>query len=156
MTDEPTYERPNTVSGLVEKHAQLSRLRRQYEAEIKKLTVDIDHLHAAIRLFDPDANTYDIKAFVSKHRAQMGSVKRFVLDTMREADGPLTCRQITVKWAEDRGLVASEATYVTLRKRVSGCIRASVAQGLIEGVGWTTTHDKHGPYKLWQLKRGDQ
>ena len=64
----PSYERPNTVAGLVAKHAELSDLRERYKAEIKKLTVDIDHLDAAIRLFDPKADTYAIKEYVTKHR----------------------------------------------------------------------------------------
>jgi len=38
------YDRPNTVAGLVAKHAELVALRDKYKAEIKKLTVDIDHL----------------------------------------------------------------------------------------------------------------
>jgi hypothetical protein len=49
------YERPNTVAGLVAKHNELSELRERYRNEIKKLTIDIDHLHACIRLFDPAA-----------------------------------------------------------------------------------------------------
>lgn len=108
------YDRPNTVAGLVAKHAELVALRDKYRAEIKKLTVDIDHLDAAIRLFDPDADTSAIKAYVTKHRAQKGSVKRFVLTAFREATAPLTSRQITEMWAEDRGLVADEDTLVLL------------------------------------------
>lgn len=48
MTDAISYDRPNTVSGLVAKHKELSDLREKYRAEIKKLTIDIDHLDAAI------------------------------------------------------------------------------------------------------------
>lgn len=156
MTDTSSYERPNTVAGLVAKHAELSGLREKYRAEIKKLTVDIDHLDAAIRLFDPNADTHAIKEYVTKHRAQKGEVKRFVLNTMREASGPLTSRQITEAWAADRGLVADEATYSTIRKRIGACIKGCVNQGLIVDRGWTTKHDANGPYKLWELKRGDQ
>jgi hypothetical protein len=154
MTDEPDYERPNTVSGLVAKHAELSALRDRYKAEIKKLTVDIDHLDAAIRLFDPNADTYAIKQYVTKHRAQKGSVKRFVLDCLREATEPLTSRQITEAWAADRGLVCDDATYATLRKRVGACIKGCVNQGLVEDQGWTRDHDGNGPYKRWRLKEG--
>lgn len=50
-------ERPNTVAGLVAKHKELCDLRERYRHEIKKLTVDIDHLDACIRLFDPAADT---------------------------------------------------------------------------------------------------
>lgn len=149
-----TYERPNTVSGLVAKHEELSALRDRYKAEIKKLTVDIDHLDAAIRLFDPNADTYAIKQYVTKHRAQKGSVKRFVLDCLREANQPITSRAITEKWAADRGLVCDDATYATLRKRIGACIKGCVDQGLVVDHGWTTDHGENGPYKLWALKKG--
>ncbi|KAJ0346239.1 hypothetical protein COL154_013895 [Colletotrichum chrysophilum] len=57
------------LSGLVAKHAELTALREKYKAEIKKLTVDIDHLDATIWLFDPNADTSPIKKYVTKHRA---------------------------------------------------------------------------------------
>lgn len=155
MVDTSKYDRPNTVSGLVAKHAELSELRERYKAEIKKLTVDIDHLDAAIRLFDPNADTSAIKQYVVKHRAQKGSVKRFVLNRIREASGPLTSRQITEMWVADRGLVADEATYAALRKRIGACIKSCVGQGLIEDRGWTKDHGVNGPYKLWALRAGD-
>ncbi len=151
MKDIAEYERPNTVSGLVAKHAELSALRDRYKSEIKKLTVDIDHVDAAIRLFDPDADTHAIKQYVTKHRAQKGSVKRFVLNAFRDAKVPLTSRQITEMWAKDRGLVADEATLCTLRKRIGACIKTCVDQGLIEDRGWTKDHGVNGPYKLWAI-----
>ena len=154
MRNAVQYDRPNTVAGLVAKHKELCDLRERYKAEIKKLTVDIDHLDAAIRLFDPAADTGAIKEYVTKHRAQKGSVKRFVLNTMREAAAPLTSRQITEAWAADRGLVSDEATYATLRKRIGACIKGCREQGLIEETGWTKDHDESGPYKLWQIKGG--
>jgi hypothetical protein len=154
MMTAPAYDRPNTVAGLVAKHKELSDLRERYRAEIKKLTIDIDHLDAAIRLFDPNADTSPIKAYVTKHRAQKGTVKRFVLNLLREATTPLTSRQITEAWIADRGMVADDATTVTIRKRIGACIKACVSQGLIEDCGWSDDHDAHGPYKLWQLKRG--
>lgn len=156
MVDFSKYDRPNTVAGLVAKHAELTALREQYRAEIKKLTVDIDHLDAAIRLFDPNADTSVIKQYVTKHRAEKGSVKRFVLGVFREATAPVTSRMITEMWAADRGLAADESTLSILRKRVGACIKSCVTQGLIVECGWTEDHDQNGPYKLWRLKRGDQ
>jgi hypothetical protein len=151
MESEINYNRPNTVAGLVAKHAELNALRDRYKAEIKKLTVDIDHLDAAIRLFDPNADTYAIKEYVTKHRAEKGSVKRFVLNTLREASEPMTSRQITELWAADRGLAADEATLNTLRKRIGACIKTCKEQGLIEACGQTTDHGANGPYKLWRI-----
>jgi hypothetical protein len=156
MEDASRFDRPNTVAGLVAKHAELMALREKYKAEIKKLTVDIDHLDAAIRLFDPTADTYAIKEYVTKHRAEKGTVKRFVLSTLRTATAPMTSRQLTELWVVDRGLVADDATVTTIRKRIGACIKSCVEQGLIEETGITTNHDQYGPYKLWQLKRGDR
>lgn len=148
------FERPNTVAGLVAKHKEISELRERYRHEIKKLTVDIDHLDACIRLFDPKADSYAIKEYVTKHRAQKGTVKRFVLSTLREASAPMTSRQLTELWVADRGLNADEATMSTIRKRIGACIKVCVNQGLMECVGQTTDHDTNGPYKLWRLKKG--
>lgn len=156
MMSTPDYDRPNTVAGLVAKHKELMALREKYRAEIKKLTVDIDHLEAAIRLFDPAADTYAIKEYVTKHRAEKGSVKRFVLNTFRESEKPITSRQLAEMWLDDRGLVADDATTTTIRKRIGACIKTCVNQGLIVECGWTEDHDANGPYKLWKLKRGDQ
>lgn len=156
MTNLAKYDRPNTVAGLVAKHDELTALRERYRAEIKKLTVDIDHLDAAMRLFDPNADTSPIKEYVTKHRAQKGSVKRFILNTFREATEPLTSRQIAELWLQDRNLVADDATTTTIRKRIGAAIKTCVGQGLVEECGWTDNHDSNGPYKLWKLKRGDQ
>lgn len=93
-------------------------MREKYKGEIKKLTVDIDHLDAAIRLFEPDADTYAIKEYVTKHRAEKGSVKRFVLNTFRETTAPTTSRTLTELCAADRGLLADDATVTLLRKRI--------------------------------------
>lgn len=135
MSNRSTYDRPNTVSGLVAKHAELTALRERYRAEVKRITVDLDHIDAAIRLFDPQADTDPLRGYVTKHRAQKGTVKRFVLAALREADGPLTSRQITEAWCTDRGLEADEATLTTLRKRIGACIKGCVERGLVEDRG---------------------
>jgi hypothetical protein len=145
------YDRPNTVAGLVAKHNELTGLREKYRAEIKKLTIDIDHLDAAIRLFDPNADTYAIKEYVTKHRAEKGTVKRFILKALRTSARPLTSRDLCEMWAADRGLDADEATLVILRKRIGACIKSCVNQGLVECVGETMDHGEYGPYKLWQI-----
>jgi hypothetical protein len=88
-------ERPNTVAGLTAKREKLIRLRKQFHAEIRKVTCDIDHLEACIRLFDPEATPNAVKAYVVRHRARKGSVKAFVLKRLREAPGPLTTAGIT-------------------------------------------------------------
>ncbi len=145
------YERPNTVSGLVAKHKELFKLREQYRKEIKRLTADIDHIEACIRLFDPKANVSAMREHVTKPKSRRGHVKQFVLSTLREASSPMTSHEITELWAQNGGLQADEETLTEIRKRISVCIANCATQGLIERDG---QNGAYGPYKLWRLKRG--
>lgn len=138
-------ERPNTVAGLNAKLAELVRYRKALEAEVRKVTCDIDHLEAAIRLFDPETTSAAIKRYVVKHRAKKGALKRFVLNALREAGRPLTSRDITEAWIADRGLRTDEATFTVLRKRVGACLITARKAGLVvdapgpaegDGKGW--------------------
>ena len=136
-------ERPNTVSGLVAKRAELVKLRDQLEADARKVTCDIDHLEAVIALFDPENTPEAVKRYTVKHRAQKGTVKRFALAYLRDHDGAHTSRTITEAWIADRGLRADDATYTILRKRLGACLNALVVDGLAV----------HGPmageFKTW-------
>ena len=148
-------ERPNTISGLQAKRAELAKLHKHLLAEAKKVLCDIDHIDACIRLFDPDADLERIRLnrYATKHRAPKGYMKRFVLAQLREATEPITSRQITDAWIKDRGLQPDEPTCVILRKRVGACLVTCQHEGLAEGAGQTTEHDGWGPYKLWRLRR---
>jgi len=86
----PRQERPNTVAGLIAKQHELLKLRDHLEAEARKVTCDIDHLDAVIALFDPANAPEAIKRYTTKHKAQKGQVKRFVLAYLRDAPGPVT------------------------------------------------------------------
>lgn len=136
-------ERPNTVSGLNAKRDELMLYRKALHAEVRKATCDIDHLEACIRLFDPDTAPAAFKRYIVQHRAEKGSVRRFILRMLRDAQGPLTSRQIAEAWVADRGLRCDDQTTVVIRKRVGAALIALRAQGvarnegLIEGLkGW--------------------
>jgi hypothetical protein len=140
-------ERPNTVSGLVAKRAELVAVRKALERDIRTVTCDIDHLDAAIRLFDPETTPAAIKRYAVKHRAKKGTVRRFVLAALREASEPITSRQITEAWIAKRGLKADEATFVLIRKRIGACLTSLRAAGLASGDAMV------GEYKAWRLAR---
>jgi hypothetical protein len=124
------------------KRAELHKLRKTLEAEIHKLTCDIDHLGAAISLFDPAQTPAAVQRYVTKHRAKKGTAKTFVLDRLREATGPITSQDITKAWVAARGLKTDEATYVILRKRIGAALTKLKAEGVIVG----TTGD--GEFKV--------
>jgi len=138
-----TIERPNTVAGLVAKRDELVKLRDRLEADIRAITVDVDHLEAAIRLFDPENTPEARRRYAAMHRAPKGQSMRFVLATLRTAERPLTSREIALAWCQDRGLDAKDSTVVTITKRIGATLRALMEKGLVaqdghvEGlVGW--------------------
>ena len=143
-------ERPNTIAGLQEKRAELTKLHKHLVAEAKKVVCDLDHIDACIRLFDPDADIERVRLnrYATKHRAPKGHLKRFVLGQFRVATAPLSSRQITEAWIEDRGLQPDDATFVILRKRIGACIQTVKKAGTIEEVGGD------GEYKLWKRREG--
>lgn len=125
-------ERPNTVAGLEAKKHELTRLRDLLEAELRKVICDLDHLDAAIALFDPANTPAAIKRYVVKHRAKKGSVRKFVLEALRTAQEPLTSAALTDRWLEERGLRTDEQTRVVIRKRIGACLTSLRNQGLAE------------------------
>jgi hypothetical protein len=129
------FERPNTVSGLEAKRDELIRYRNALEAEVLKVTCDVDHLEAAIALFDPNATPNAIKRYVVRHRAKKGSVKAFLLDTLRDADRPMTSAELTDLWLARRGLRVSEDVRTVMRKRIGAGLIASRARGVVRNEG---------------------
>ena len=133
-------ERPNTLAGLVAKRDELARYRDQLEADIKAVTVDLDHLEAAIRIFDPEDTPTARRRYAAMHRAPKGQSTRFVLAHLRTATGPLTSRQIAEAWATARGLNATDATLVILTKRIGATLRALKDKGLVVQDGHVAGH----------------
>lgn len=128
-------ERPNTVAGLIEKRGALVKYRDQLEADIRAVTVDIDHLEAAIRIFDPEDTPQARRRYAALHRAPKGQSTRFVLRKLREASEPLTSRTLADMWCQDRGLVAKDSTVSTLRKRIGATLKALHHKGMVRQDG---------------------
>lgn len=138
-------ERPNTVSGLNAKRAELIRYRDQLETEVRKVTCDIDHLEGAIKLFDSTMTPAAIKRYVVRHRAKKGTVKRFILSMLREASRPLASAEITDAWVDDRGLRTDGETIIVIRKRIGACLIAMRRDKLVANEGMI------GDLKGWRL-----
>lgn len=128
-------ERPNTLAGLVAKRLELVKYRDQLESDIRALTVDIDHLEAAIRIFDPEDTPETRRRYAALHRAPKGQSTRFVLRKLREASGPLTSRALADMWCVDRGLVAKDSTVSIMRKRIGATLKALHGKGLVRQDG---------------------
>lgn len=136
-------DRPNTLAGLKAKLAELVKYRDQLHDDIRAVTVDIDHLEAAVRIFDPEDTVEARRRYAAMHRAPKGQSTRFVLSNLRKSGSPLTSRDLADMWCADRGLVAKDSTVSMLRKRIGATLKALHHKGLvrkdghIEGrIGW--------------------
>jgi len=81
-------DRPNTLAGLVEKRAALAKLLKDIRVDERKVVCDLDHIDAAIRMFDPQSDTPRIVRYPTKHRAKKGEVVRLCLRMLRESPTP--------------------------------------------------------------------
>ena len=129
-------ERPNTIAGLQAKRRQLVKLRKDLERDARKVTCDLDHIDACIRLFDPAADTAAaIQRYATKHRARKGQLRRFVLDQFKGATAPLTSLDVAEAWIADRQLRTDHGTTVLIRRRIGACLNTLQQQGVIVGEG---------------------
>lgn len=146
MKDVVEYERPNTVAGLIAKHAELSALRDKYKSEIRTMEANIQHLAATIRLFDPAVSVYPLRGTVERRRAK--PLKQYLLNTLREASELLTSRELTMGWGADQGLDVTKEVYPNLRRSVSACIKHCVKGDLVEATGRRSEPNQSGFHKL--------
>jgi hypothetical protein len=139
----PRTERPNTVSGLLAKKAELEKLRAQLETDLRAVTADIDHLDAAVRLFGERQSR---ERYMRQYRAKRGSVRKFILAALRDAHSPITTKMLTDRWCEARGLQTDDATWTIIRNRLGACMTNFKLAGIAEGAGMVDG------YKGWRLK----
>jgi len=128
-------ERPNTVSGLVEKRRELEARLEAARAEIKTLTMGLDALDISLRLFGaPDIKTKSMR-LPPAHPAAKGEFQRAVLDLFRETGGPISSRMVADRSCERRGLTVDEITYKSIRYRATNTLSNLSKRGILRCTG---------------------
>ena len=141
-------ERPNTIAGLLDKRREIAGEVQYTETRLRQLIIDLDNLDATIRLFDPDIELEIIKPkpFPPRNAAVQGELTRLVLDTLRQAEGPLTSHYLAQHVMAARGMNTADTRLVKLmRKRVGACLRANRAKGRLRA--------QQGPkqHLMWEI-----
>ena len=140
-------ERPNTVSGLMAKRAEIAGKVRDLRDQLAAATADLEHLDATIRMFDPDGAVPLRKPprRQGPDAAFKGEMRRYVMSALREATGPLTSLEIAVYIASTKGYDASDRNRMTvIRKRVGACLFKLKQKGVVRAV------PQAGEYKGWE------
>jgi hypothetical protein len=124
------------ISGLVKKRAEIAGDIENAQDALKKLVTDLEHLDAAILLFDPDYKIDDIKpkAFrPPEDWAKRGEMSRVILDMLRNAREPMTARDIALSLMTLRGMDQADRRAVRkMTKRTGAALRHARDRGLLE------------------------
>ena len=83
---------PHVVSALKEKRIQVASQIEALQGQLRQATIDLDHIEASLRLFDPDV---DLAAQSPRKVAPVlydhkGDTGRVILDALRESMRPLS------------------------------------------------------------------
>ena len=130
-------DQPNVLHALTRKRAEVAGQIEHNQLELRRLIAELDHIDATIRIFNP---TIDIGAIRSKpvpprHAAFKGEVTRIVFQTLRDAQQPVTSRDIAMRLMTERGLNPDDRELaVIMVKRVCACLRVQKQKGLVRNV----------------------
>jgi hypothetical protein len=143
-------ERPNTLAGLVEKRAEIAGQIAHTSAVLRQLIIDLDHVDAAIRIFDPNYKVEGIrqKLPANAHRARHGNLTRVILDALRQAPGPMTTIELARHVMAERGLNTADVSLLQLfTRRTGSMLRWQRERGLLRAI----KDPKHGRFNLWEI-----
>ena len=132
------------VSGLVAKHAELAGIIQFHQAEINRVSSDIKHLDATLKLFAPeiDLRSIGVKR-VTRSCIRVGGFKRFkskeshtlVLDQLRVATEPLTTAMICTAIMTDRGIEDTKEVRISIQRTLHGTLRRLAQRDLVKEAG---------------------
>ena len=86
----------HVVSALKEKRIQVASQIESLQAQLRQSVIDLDHVEAALKLFDPEV---DLSALPARKIAPVsydtkGDTGRIILETLRTATKPLSTEQV--------------------------------------------------------------
>tara|TARA_R110001606_G_scaffold167917_3_gene312293 strand:+ start:64 stop:501 length:438 start_codon:yes stop_codon:yes gene_type:complete len=139
------------IAGLVRKRAELAgRIERTYE-ELRQMVADLETTDAALALFDPDfkAETIKPRAFrPPKDWSNRGEMSRMVLSILRQAQEPLTSRDIALEMLVTRALDPQDEKLLRLMvKRVGVALRHQKDAGRVK------SEQGPGQFNVWEIER---
>lgn len=116
---------PNTVSALRDKRGEIAGLIDALQDQLRQAFIDMDHVDATLRMFDPDIELDEIrpKPLPPRHHAFKGQVTRSILAMLR-SEGAMDAKAITIRLMAERELNAADKALVkAMHKRIGAALR---------------------------------
>lgn len=116
---------PNVVSALRGKRGELAGQIDALQDQLRAAMIDLDHVDATLRMFDPDIELDEIrpKPLPPRHHAFKGQVTRSILAMLR-AEGAMDAKAITIRLMAERDLNPNDKTLQkAMHKRIGAALR---------------------------------
>jgi hypothetical protein len=124
----------HTLAGLVAKRAEIAGRMEALQIEMREMIIALEHLDAAIRLFDPNYAIENIrpKPVPAAYKAFSGDMLRLVLGLLRESKGPVSTKTIVLHVMAARSVnTEDKQAFELFRGRVGAMLRHHRKKGLI-------------------------
>jgi hypothetical protein len=129
---------PHVVSALKEKRIQVASQIETLQAQLRQSVIDLDHVEAALKLFDPEV---DLSALPARKIAPVsydtkGDTGRIILETLRTATKPLSTAQVCEAVMVARRLDTNDKALcrVMMRRTTANLKHWSKKRGLIRSM----------------------
>jgi hypothetical protein len=143
-------ENEHILSGLIRKRSELVGEIDHLTSVVQQKMIELDHLDATIRIFQPDIDLETIKpkTVPPRHQALPGEMIRGVLTVLRESRKPVTSMEVTLTLMAQRGLNSADKGLVRIiSKRVVACLRHGRGKGILRST------ETPGQQLLWEVAR---
>ncbi|WP_305097117.1 hypothetical protein [Croceibacterium aestuarii] len=123
----------HAITALRDKRGELTGQIDVLQDQLRQAMIDLDHVDATLRLFDPDIELDEIrpKPLPPRHHAFKGQVTRAILAMLR-SEGAMDAKAITVRLMAERELnTADKALVKAMHKRVGAALRNARDRALV-------------------------
>lgn len=139
------------ISGLVAKRAELDGLIEHHLQEIQRISVELKHIDATIKLFDPDYNLRSIRKRKFRQKNvyfKQGECARLVLDVLRTANTPLSTDLVAFEIMQRKNMNSDDPELVKFAKKAAiTALSQQRTNGLVKNGGF----QPDGITLVWQL-----
>ena len=124
----------HAMTALRDKRGELTGQIDALQDQLRAAMIDLDHIDATLRMFDPEIELDEIKPkpLPPRHRAFKGQVTRSILAMLRK-EGAMDARAITLRLMAERELNLNDAgLQKAMHKRIGAALRNLRERTLVE------------------------
>lgn len=115
----------HAITALRDKRGELSGTIDALQDQLRAAMIDLDHVDATLRMFDPEIELDEIrpKPLPPRHHAFKGQVTRSILAMLRN-EGAMDAKAITIRLMAERDLNPNDkALSKAMHKRIGAALR---------------------------------